>query len=224
MKKVGVVVVLLLMVIGFSIFPSVTSAREQEMRQRHTINVSGIHIESRLNFSKHQVRNETALRVRLSNGEEQNITINPRVALIRAFFALNATDNFSIEINDTERNGTRRALFFAKAREHGRFLGIFRTRLNVQATIDPETGEVIESRRPWWSFLVTKDDKVDVCHVDSDNNSTVTINIAPPAVEAHINHGDTLGMCEEETGVPPENEMNETNETNGDNESNEDLS
>jgi hypothetical protein len=45
-------------------------------------------------------------------------------------------------------------------------------------------------------------DKVEVCHVTASGYSH-TILIAEPAVAAHLNHGDTLGVCGATTGVCP---------------------
>ena len=41
-----------------------------------------------------------------------------------------------------------------------------------------------------------KGDKVEVCHV-SGNGSSQTICVSPNAVQAHLNHGDSLGACED---------------------------
>jgi hypothetical protein len=43
-----------------------------------------------------------------------------------------------------------------KAKKAGRFLGLFKTRMNVEAEVDADTGEVVRTRKPWWAFLVAE--------------------------------------------------------------------
>ena len=45
--------------------------------------------------------------------------------------------------------------------------------MNVQTEIDPETGEVIITSKPWWAFLVSEDDEVpEVPQNDTIGNET----------------------------------------------------
>jgi hypothetical protein len=37
--------------------------------------------------------------------------------------------------------------------------------------------------------------KVTICHVAGQSGQRVTIEVAAPAVPAHLDHGDTLGAC-----------------------------
>ncbi len=40
--------------------------------------------------------------------------------------------------------------------------------------------------------------KVTLCHVDQETGEEITITVGAPAVPAHLNHGDTLGACDDE--------------------------
>ena len=37
-----------------------------------------------------------------------------------------------------------------------RILGIFQAKMQVQAQVDAENGEVIKVKKPWWAFLATE--------------------------------------------------------------------
>ena len=115
---------------------------------------------------------------------------------------IKSANNFTFEIKEIADGETRKAVFQAKALKSGRLLGIFNTEVDLEALIDTETGKIIKTNRPWWAFLVVGGDKADVCHVASEGNETkvVNINIAIPAVKAHLAHGDTLGKCTAECG------------------------
>jgi hypothetical protein len=47
-----------------------------------------------------------------------------------------------------------------------------------------------------WSSDAKATEKVEICHRTYDGGS-VTIEVAPAAVEAHLAHGDYLGECED---------------------------
>jgi len=50
---------------------------------------------------------------------------------------------------------------------------------------------------------VNDDGKVFICHVTGrgTNGKTVTIEVAPDAVDAHLNHGDSLGACDSDVDI-----------------------
>lgn len=170
--------------------------KDGEEKIVRTIEAKGANVSTDLSLKEKRKENKTILEAELSNGEGQDIVLDSDEALLLAFDALNASDNFSVELQEQERNGKKVAVFAAKAKKEGKFLGLFSANLDIETIIDPETGEVLETNRPWWSFLVKKEEKVDVCHVTGDGNKTVVINIAPQAVKAHLAHGDALGNCE----------------------------
>ena len=76
----------------------------------------------------------------------------------------------------------------------------------MKGEFDPETGEFLDVKKPWWSIFALGADDVEICHIppgNPDNEQTITI--GAPALKAHLAHGDDLGECEEEE-EPPENE------------------
>jgi len=43
-----------------------------------------------------------------------------------------------------------------KTQRRSKFLGLFGVRMNVEAQVDAESGEVIRVKKPWWAFLASE--------------------------------------------------------------------
>ena len=52
-------------------------------------------------------------------------------------------------------NEEKKAVYEATIEKQGRILGLFKAKAKLSTTIDPDTGEVLEVKRPWWLFLVS---------------------------------------------------------------------
>ncbi|MBS3157644.1 hypothetical protein J4442_05770, partial [Candidatus Woesearchaeota archaeon] len=48
----------------------------------------------------------------------------------------------------------KRAVYEARIEKEGKILGLFKARTELSTRIDPDTGEVLEVKKPWWFFLV----------------------------------------------------------------------
>lgn len=90
----------------------------------------------------------------LDNNETRLINFFPDQiqVLIRARINATIIGNESIVLDD---NGEYRV----EVRKRARFLGIFKITERVRFHIDPETGEILNTRAPWWSFLTTDDNE-----------------------------------------------------------------
>jgi len=120
---------------------------------------NGNTIRTRLNLSSEG--NGSQLKIRLSNGRNAEIKIMPEVASQRALERLrlkncNESQNCTIELKQIGEGNRTRAVYEARAEKEFRFLGLFRRRVNVSTQIDAETGEEIQTRKPWWSFLASE--------------------------------------------------------------------
>jgi len=161
------------------------------------LKVKGVEVKTKLSLRTRIVNDKTRIKVKLSTGAEKDLFILPDKALLTALEELKATDNFEFEIIEESIEGEgRKAVFTAKARKSGRILGIFRKQVELETFIDIETGEIIKTNKPWWAFSVLKSNKMNICHVTSeDKNERFTINIAISAVKSHLDHGDDAGDC-----------------------------
>ena len=67
--------------------------------------------------------------------------------------ACNETNNCSIVLKETGTGTQMKVAYEMSAQQSAKILGLFRTKMAVSAQINAETGEVIQSKKPWWSFL-----------------------------------------------------------------------
>lgn len=120
-----------------------------------TILVNGEEVQfksgSRLKFGD----NKTIL---LPNGKQVNIQISPEQARLRVRERINVScdGQCNLTLREREHNGEMRAAYEIKAEKEAKFLGIFKTKMDVSVDIDAETGEIVSTNRPWWAFLATE--------------------------------------------------------------------
>lgn len=103
-------------------------------------------------------------RAKLSNGRNAEIKIMPNVASERALERLrlrNCTEsqNCTIELREVGQGNQSRLAYEVQAERHARILGLFQAKMQVQAQVDAETGELIRVGKPWWAFLATESEE-----------------------------------------------------------------
>jgi len=102
-------------------------------------------------------RNRTKLKVKLSNGQNFEIKVMPDVASEKALARLrlkkcSEENNCTIELKEVGQG----AGYELQAERHFRILGMFKARGQVKAQVNAETGEIIQVKKPWWTFLATE--------------------------------------------------------------------
>jgi hypothetical protein len=111
------------------------------------------------NFSQEMLQNRTNLHVALSNGRNAEVKIMPETASQTALnrLRLNVCNNetCNISLKEVGMGNQTRLAYQVKAEKRARFLGIFGTNMSVSTEVDAETGQVISTKRPWWSFLAS---------------------------------------------------------------------
>ena len=101
-----------------------------------------------------------SLKAKMRNGNFTRIKIMPDQASEIALERLKAL-NFTVQLRERLHNNVPQVVYNIEANKNGRFLGIFKLAMKVNAEIDPETGEVLDVNTPWWAFLVTGEDACD---------------------------------------------------------------
>ncbi len=99
------------------------------------------------------------LNARLSNGKNTEIKVMPDVASNKALKRLklkNCDENCNIELKEVSVKNQARAAYEVKAQRNSKVFGVFNKRMNVQAQVDAETGDIIDINKPWWAFLATE--------------------------------------------------------------------
>ncbi len=116
-------------------------------------------IKTRLNLTSEG--NGSQIRIMLSNGRNAEIKIMPEVAAERALEKLrlkncNESRNCTIELKQVGEGNKTQAIYEARVQKEFRLFGFIKRNREVLTQIDAETGEEIQTRRPWWSFLASE--------------------------------------------------------------------
>jgi predicted PilT family ATPase len=106
----------------------------------------------------------TTFKTNLSNGKYANIKIMPDVASEKALERLrvracNESLGCQIELKEVGSGNKTKAAYEVRAEKRAKVLGLFKTKMQVQAQINAENGEVISTKKPWWAFLATESEE-----------------------------------------------------------------
>lgn len=108
-----------------------------------------------MKMTQEQTTTGTKLQVQLSNGKNAEVKIMPDTASEKALEQLRlktctSESGCSIELKEVGSGNQTRAAYEIKTQANAKFLGLFKTKVNVQAQVDAETGDVIKTSKPWW--------------------------------------------------------------------------
>lgn len=129
-------------------------------------NTSRLRLENKINFSKFNLTeefdnstNQTKLKIELSNGRNAEVKIMPETASERALEVLKTKceNNCTIELKEVGSGNDTKLAYEYQEESQVKVFGLFKAKMMVQAQVDAETGEVIQSGKPWWSFLASQE-------------------------------------------------------------------
>jgi len=144
-----------------------------------------IEVETELEIDDDLEGNESDIGAISSDGKRHKIKVLPDRASEIAVERLRAK-NFTVELKEILHKNVPRVIYNIEADKEGKFLGVFKLKLRVEGQIDPETGEVIETGKPWWAFLVTGEDSDQT----SDDDVEVEVESEDEEVIEAINNSD----------------------------------
>ena len=101
---------------------------------------------------------EKKFKMKLSNGNDAEIKVMPETASQTALTRLrlkvcSEESNCSIELKEVGKGDDTKPAYELQAQRHFRILGLFRTKAQVKAQVDAETGKIVSVKKPWWAFL-----------------------------------------------------------------------
>jgi len=113
-----------------------------------------------MEMTQQQTQTGTKLQVKLSNGQNAEVKVMPDTASERALERLrikvcSEENNCQIELKEVGKGEEVKAAYEVKVQKQAKFLGLFKTKMQVQAQVDAENGEVIQEKKPWWAFLAS---------------------------------------------------------------------
>jgi len=134
---------------------------QEEANNRLRIRVQNVSAHTGEEILQERVQNKTQLRINFSNGRNAEIKVMPNVASETAIERLrlrvcSSENNCTIELKEVGLGNQTRAMYRINAQKEARVFGLFRAKMNVEANIDAETGEVVNTKVPWWSFLAAE--------------------------------------------------------------------
>ena len=108
-----------------------------------------------------RVGNRTRLKAKLSNGRDAEVKIMPDRASERALERLRLKNcvelgGCKIELKEVGEGEGVRLAYEMKTERQARFLGLFKMKMNVEAQVNAEDGEIIRVKKPWWAFLASE--------------------------------------------------------------------
>lgn len=128
-------------------------------RERERYNVS---VQNGLNLSDQFFGNHSQIVANLSNGRKANVSVMPDQAVSAALERLrimqhtqNNGTNVSLQLRERVHNNVPQVVYNVGTNQNGRFLGVFKLAMKVNAEVDAENGTVVAVNRPWWAFLVS---------------------------------------------------------------------
>lgn len=127
--------------------------------------VARINLRTGLSISIPDNENEflgAILRVYLSNGRYALVKVLPATASATAQANLKAKceeRNCTVELKEVSDKGEKRAAYNVEMEKKAKVLGFINAKMKVSADVDAETGEVIATHRPWWSFVAKEEDE-----------------------------------------------------------------
>lgn len=133
---------------------------QAQRNNRLQLKVGNVSIQSSMEMNQEGEK----LQVRLSNGENAEVKVMPEVASDTALEKLrlkacSSENNCSIELKEVGKGDQVRAAYEIQAQKQSKVLGLFKAKMQVQVQVDSETGELIQSKKPWWAFLASESEE-----------------------------------------------------------------
>ena len=151
--------------VSVDVSANANTSSEKENRTNKNIAdiVARINLRTGLNITAEEDESLGAiLRVYLSNGKYALVKVLPETASLTAQERLKAKceeENCTVELKEVRVNGEAKAVYEVKTAKTAKILGIFKAKMNVQANVDAETGEVVSVKKPWWASISSEVDE-----------------------------------------------------------------
>jgi len=114
-----------------------------------------------LNITESVDENNNTILVIQGGGKTREIKIMPDTASERALERLkikvcNESNNCTIQLKDVPVNKINKLMYEIQIQRHYKLLGLFKAKAENKAQVDAESGNVIQTKKPWWAFLASE--------------------------------------------------------------------
>lgn len=133
----------------------------QEANNQVRLEVGGKSAGSLMNINQEMVGDRIRLSTQLSNGRDVEIKVMPDVASETAMERLrlktcSEESGCLIELKEVGAGEKVNLAYEVKTQRQSKLFGLFGAKMNVQAQVNAETGEVLGVGKPWWAFLASE--------------------------------------------------------------------
>jgi len=137
---------------------------QEKENNRVKLKVGNHSAECNCNLTQEKVQNKTKLYVKLSNGKNAEIKVMPDTASETALARLrlkvcSEENNCTIELKEVGKGEQAELAYEVKRERQSKVFGLLNKKMQVQAQIDAENGEVIKTKKPWWAFLASESEE-----------------------------------------------------------------
>lgn len=134
---------------------------QESSNNKLQLRVKEVTVECDCELIQERVQNRDKLSVKLSNGKNTEIKIMPNVASEKALEVLRlhnckSENNCSIELKEVGKNNETKLAYELKTERQSKVFGLFKKKMQVQAQINAENGEILKVKKPWWAFLASE--------------------------------------------------------------------
>jgi len=137
---------------------------QEQANNRIQLKSGDMSAQTSMQMTQEQTQAGTKLQVKLSNGKDAEVKVMPDTASEKALESLKLNvcseeNECQIELKEVGQGEQVRAAYEIQVQKQAKILGLFRTKMQVQAQVDAENGEVIQSNKPWWAFLASESEE-----------------------------------------------------------------
>ena len=104
-------------------------------------------LKEKINLMKANGKGSESVEIRLGDKEKKALK-EELSSKIKKHFAIESIDDVSVEAD-----GEGKMQYQVKAKKHFRIFGLFSVNGDIELKVDPETGEVLEFEKPWYSIF-----------------------------------------------------------------------
>lgn len=119
--------------------------------EQNTLVAGDVRVESDLDVD---VDGANGILVTLDDERQETVSIMPDEAIARAEVATGGSCNgCEVELTEETYEGEERIVYEVDTKRPVQLLGFIDSSLEVEASVDAQTGEVLDVERSWWYFL-----------------------------------------------------------------------
>lgn len=139
------------------------------MHSGNSTATTDLELSVRANSSGNESGRGPEMRAMMSNGQHASIKVMPDQASKKALEQLRmrtCSEGCTIELKEVgsetsesnSESGEIRAAYEVRANKDAKVLGIFNSKMDVSTQVNAESGEVTNTKKPWWDFLASEAD------------------------------------------------------------------